>query len=375
MTVYIAGFLISIFLLYYADSRQFRGRDAKIAVVVALLIPCLIAGLRGRNVGTDVVTYAEPLFLCAKSSTSFGAFYAGDIYIAEFYGYTAVSEYELGFLAVCYLSAKVFRSLPVMLFVLQALTVIPVYKGLRAFSDSQPVWLGMSVYFLMYFNHSLNMMRQWIAMAFLFYGFQFLTQRRSGKYFLMVAVAMMFHYSAIAAVGIFFLYQLVAKENTYNKALKMLLLILIGMVTILSLDVLVTVMTLLGLRYGNYFSGELGLMPNQILYRIPILLLLAWRWRYLKENTHYAYFFLLLIVYDLLASQLTSIFANSARIALFFGEYYMLAYPMICMASDSRKNRQTMKLFTLGYLSVYWVYTYVIMGSSSTVPYTSIFSG
>ncbi len=375
MAVYLVGFLISLFLFYYADSKRFHGLDVKISVFLALLIPCLIAGFRYRDIGTDVRVYAEPMFEWAQEASNFSAFWNGVILKADSLTYNKVSEFEVGFVVLCYFSAKVLRSMPVMLFAIQALTVIPIYKGLRAYSHRIPVWLGMCVYYLLYFNQSLNVMRQWIAMAFLFYGFQFLPNRQYRKYFLSIAAAMLFHYSSIVGVAIFCVYQLVAREHSYNRKVKAVLLILIGVVTILSMDLIASLMTLMGLRYGNYFAGALTLMPNQFLYRIPFLILLAWRWRHLKRTTPYADFFLVMVAYDLLASQLTSIFPQSARIALFFGEYSLLAYPMVCMASDSKKNRQAMKVFTVIYLCIYWSYTYAIMNSGNTVPYVSILGG
>lgn len=373
MAVYIVVFLISVFLLYYADSKRFRGLGVKICVGIALLLPCLIAGLRADSVGTDVAVYLKPLFQKAQLADSFQQFCSARIYKIDSMTYASVGEYEIGFLVLCYLHAKVFNSMPLLLFTIQALTVIPIYKGLRAFSKNQPVWLGMCVYYLMFYNMTLNMMRQWIAMAFLLYAFQFMESRQYRRYFLTVGVAVLFHYSAVLGIAIFFVYQLVAKENPYNKRLKVILLILIGIGSILGLDLLVNLISLLGMRYRSYFSGSLMLMPNQLLYRLPVLLLLIWRWKYLKEASPYADFFLVLIFYDLLASQLTSIFSQSARIGLFFSEYYMLVYPTICMASGSKKNRQAMKVITLCYLVIYWLYTYVYMNASETIPYQTCF--
>lgn len=370
--IYIIAFSCSLLLLLLAEIKRFRGYVAHISVAIALAIPCLLAGLRDVSIGTDVRVYVEPLFEAAKASDSILEYYSS----AEFaysWAVTRISDMEFGFTLLGFISAKVFNSLPAFLLMIQALTIIPIYKGLRSFSKQQPVWLGMAVYYLMYFNQSLNMMRQWIAMAFLFYGFQFLTDGRYRRYFLNLAIAFLFHNSAVLGIVIFWVYQLVANENAYNKKVKVLLLLLIGVGSLISLDLFVGVLSLLGLRYGNYISGSLTLMPNQLLYRLPILLLLLWRWKYLKRADRFANFYLVMVAYDLLASQLTSIFGQSGRIGIFFSEYYMLAYPAICVASSSKKNRQTMRLFTLSYLCVYWWYMYVYMGAQETVPYVSIF--
>lgn len=371
MTVYVLCFLVSVFLLYYAESQKFLGRASRISVIIAILIPCMIAGLRHETIGTDVTGYTKELFLVAQETGSFFE-YLSSGYSLYSWDYTAVKDIEFGFVVLCYLSSKVLNSMQFLLFFIQALTVIPIYKGLRVFGKTQPVWLGMTVYYLLFFNQTLNLMRQWIAMAFLFYAFQFLLSNSYRRYFSIVVIASLFHLSAAIGVAIFAIYQLVAKENMHNKSLKVLLLIIIGVVVILGLPLVARVMEYLGLRYADYISGNLELMPNQFLYRIPILLILMLRWRYLRKNNCLTGLFLVVIAYDLLASQLTSIFSQSGRIALYFGEYYMLIYPAVCMASDSKNNRRIMRIFVMCYLCVYWWYTYVYGGSGETVPYISI---
>ncbi len=373
MIIYIAGFLLSIFLFYYADSKRFMGKSTGICVVIGLLIPCLIAGLRDISIGTDARMYVEPLFVCAKTAKSFLEFYQSSIYSLLTYNNEPVASFEIGYLFLTYFTAKIFNSLPVLLFFIQALTVIPVYKGLRAFSNTQPVWLGMVVYYLMFFNQSLNMMRQWIAMAILFQAFPLIVKGQPWRYLIYMAVAMSFHYSAFIGLTVYFTYQLLTRGSTQIKMLKVWFVILLGTLMILSLDKLAALIALFSARYANYISGTITFMPNQLLYRVPILLLFLWRWRYLKQRSQHAEFMLVLVAIDLLASQLTSIYENSGRIACYFNEYYILEYPMLCQSSNYKGNRRVMRWMVIGYLSIYWWYTYVHMGSSETVPYVSIF--
>ncbi len=373
MSIYITGFLLSVFLLYYAESKRFRGRSTRICVGIGLLIPCLIAGLRDISIGTDVKFYAEPLFTCAHTAKNFAEFYRSTIYSLLTYNYESVASFEIGYLILTYISAKVFGSLPVLLFLIQALTVIPIYKGLRAFSDKQPVWLGMAVYYLMFFNQSLNAMRQWIAMAILLQAFQFIVKSQYRRYFISVAVAMTFHYSAFLGIIAFLVYRLLNGGSPKMKRLKMCLIILLGVVLILSLNKIAAFLSILGIRYINYISGTIAFMPNQLLYRAPVLFLILWRWRYLIKRKQPAEFLLTLVAADILASQLTSIYEQSGRIASYFSEYYMLEYPILCQSSKNKGNRRVMRWMVIGYLSIYWWYTYVYMGSSETVPYVSIF--
>lgn len=372
MWVYIIGFIISLFLFYYAEKRKFSGQEAKTCIFFAILIPCLIAGLRSKAIGTDLETYVEPLFQAAERSKTLRA-YLDTGYSLRGWDYTAVADFEIGFTLLIFGIQKLFGDMQVLLFVIQALTIIPIYLGLRAFGKTQPVWLGMAVYFLMFFNYSLNMMRQWIAMAWLFYAFHFLMQDKYRKYFIVLAFALLFHATAILGLAIVAIYRLVARENSYGKTVKALMLCGIGVASIFSLEMLTELLKLLGLNYGSYLSGSVTFMPNQIFYRLPILLLMILQWKRFKKTNVYARFYLLMVIFDLLTSQLTSIYSHSARIGVYFSEYYMLAYPALHMTSARKYNRKVVMWFTLAYLCVYWWFIYVYGGTSETVPYQFFF--
>lgn len=371
MTVYGVGFAVSVLLIYYAESRRFQGRESHVCMCLSLLIPCAIAGLRHHTIGTDVQVYVEPLFEVARSSDSFWDFYRTEFYQTAVWSDVFVYEFEVGFDVLCYICAKVFNSIPALLFLIQALTVIPIYKGLRGFEKTQPVWLGMTVYYLMFFNSSLNLMRQWVAMAILFWGFQLLQCGKYRKYFCVVLMSMLFHFSAIMGVVIAVIYKMTGDDQSHHKKRNTFILVIFGLIAIFCLDILVYVTSWMGFRYENYISGTISLMPRQLLYRLPIIFLIIVRWKKLKSLNHLACFYTVMIAYDLISSQLISIFVYSGRIGLFFSEYYMLAYPAICKASSSPKNRQALRWFVVSYLCIYWWYVYSYGGSSATVPYKS----
>lgn len=373
MAIYIIGFAASLLLLYYAEKREFTGQNAKVSAFFALVIPCLIAGLRAKSVGTDVDTYVRPLFLAAGISESFWDYltvgysqYGWDINI--------VSDFEIGFTVLVFVVQRIFGDLQVLLFVIQALTIIPIYKGLRAFGKTQPVWMGMAVYYLMFFNYSLNMMRQWIAMALLFYAFQFLVAGKYRRYFVIWAIALTFHTTAFLGLATFAIYHLVARENSYGKTIKMLLICVIGAVSILGLEIMTKVLNMMGFNYGSYISGTLQLMPNQILYRLPLLLLFFVQWKRIKKIDKHARYYLLMVILDLLASQLISIYAHSGRVGIYFSEYYMLAYPALYVSASKSDNRKVIRWFVLIFLCVYWWYVYAFGGTGETVPYEFFFT-
>lgn len=370
MFVYLAGFAVSTGL--FAVMPKIKSSQRKYIAFLALLIPCLIAGLRANTVGTDVQVYAEPLFEAAREARSFASFYKSRIYQPVIWIYTTASNFEPGYVLMVYLCAKVFRSMPVLLFLTQALTVVPIYKGLKAFENKQPVWFGMAVYYFVSYNQSLNMMRQWITMAFLLYGFQFLRDGKYKRYVAIMLVALLFHYSAVFGVVVLFVYHSVVTEDKTSAKWRTMVLATIGVAMLAGINMIAVILSRLGIKYAGYITGSFVLMPRQLLYRLPILMLFVFQWKKLKTDNQLAYFYLVMIIYDLLTSQLTSITENTGRISLFFSEYYMLAYPAACEASKRRNNKMIMKCAVLCYILIYWMYIYAIGGSSETVPYVSI---
>lgn len=122
--------------------------------------------MRADTIGTDVKVYVEPLYNAAKQSTGFSSYMNQRWYVIWRYMY--VSKFEIGFTTLVYLIVKFGGSLGTVLFLIHALIVAPIYFGLKRMDKKYPIWLGMLVFYLMFYNTSLNMMRQWIAMAILF---------------------------------------------------------------------------------------------------------------------------------------------------------------------------------------------------------------
>ena len=112
-------------------------------------------------------------------------------------------------------------------------------------------------------------------------------------------------------------------------------------------------------------------MPNQIVLRLPIIILLIIRWRRILTEDELAPFYGSMIVLDLLASQLISINVYAFRIASFFSEYNMLSYSALVYAGNRkyRTNRYVTLFYVLAYMVYYWIYYYVITGTHATFPY------
>ena len=102
-----------------------------------------------------------------------------------------------------YVIAKIIGNLQWVLFFIHILIVVPIYLGLRKFKDLDgKLWLCMLVFYFMFYNVSLNIVRQYIAIAILFYGISSLLNDKRGetKFWISLIVALLFHNSSLLGI-------------------------------------------------------------------------------------------------------------------------------------------------------------------------------
>lgn len=169
MSVYFLTFAISIFFMKFSNSIKNKYvRDSMI--IISLLFPCMIAGLRASNVGTDVHVYVKPLYNLATEATSFFKYYKMSWFDLRHHQ-LFVKEYEIMFLMLVYVSNKIFNNFQVLLFFIEVLMIVPLFLGIRNYKELRgKEWICLSVFLFMLFNTSLNAMRQFVGISIAFWG-------------------------------------------------------------------------------------------------------------------------------------------------------------------------------------------------------------
>lgn len=377
--IYIAAFLVSCIFFWLSEKCK-SGFSKNFFAVIAILVPCILAGLRADTVGTDVKIYVEPLYNAAKESHTFSAYMKQRWFVIWRYMY--VKDFEIGFSLLVFFIQKIGGSFATVLFVIQMLIIGPIFLGLKKMHKPYPIFFGMFVFYCLFYNTSLNMMRQWIAMAILFMAFPYLVSEEKKKYCILVLVACLFHNSAIMGFAILAVYMYSTKKKDsikianfkLDEAMSPIKIFVYGCVALLSLNIITTILSYTGLsKYVGYIQGDTGLylLPSQIFLRLPIILLFVIRWKRILKEDRLAPFYGSMLVLDLLASQLMSINAYAFRIGSFFSEYNMLSYSAMVYAGNRkyRTNRYVTLLYVFVDMLCYWAYYYVIIGTHATFPY------
>ena len=374
VSVYLIGFATSVLILKAANKIMKNQRA--ILILVALIIPCLIAGMRDKSVGTDVQVYLLQMTNAAINATGFSDYMNSSWYMI--WRYLSVSDYEIGFSFVVYIVARIFKNIHAVQFVIQGLVVGPICYSLYRNNKIKDnlCWIGILTYYFMFYNTSLNAMRQSIAMAFVFLAFTYFENNHLKKCIFFTIIAVLFHTSAILGCLIYVVYKYVNAEH--NKSIcigtktidgenvNMLKVIIIGFLVIAGIEIIGKVLMAVGLsKYAGYISGTVRFMPNQIISRLPALLLLIYAKRDNKDFTEFRFYFTMLF-FDLLMAQFTSVNSFAGRIGLYFSIFEIQAFPLIY---DKSRRKIIVFMCLIGYMLFYWWFYYVLNGANATVPY------
>ena len=259
---------------------------------------------------------------------------------------------------------------------LQFLVIFPVYKAIKK-QGSIPLWFGMLIFDCLLFNHSLNMIRQSVAMSFVLLSFIYWTEGLKKKAVVLIVLATSFHLCGVIGLLIIFLYDFVVKDYKNGKKNKILrnrnfnIALMVGITLVLIANIIANILSQFGItRFLMYISGAVTIMPNQIIVRALGLILFLYNFKKISKNTNQeSYFYLLMILYEILVSQFAGVNEYSLRIAQMFTVFDTISYPMACKYS---KYKRVNTILMIMYLIFYWYFYFVLAGTAQTIPYEMI---
>lgn len=385
---YIICFTIS--LLFFRLAERSKKSSRNFFAYVAIMIPCLLAAFRADTIGTDVNAYLIPMFNLARDSHNIAEFFS-DSWM-QLYTPRSVNSIEIGFSLLVYIVAKLFSNLYVLQFFVQLLSILPVYTALANLSDvlkRKVIVIGMLVYFSMCYNYSLNLMRQYIAIGFLVLAFSYLITENRRKFFLFEFIALTFHYASISGLVIFVVNEYILgnfisfrTKITEYKASKYRTFIVI-VASILAVYAIPAIVNLIikffgNIKYIGYIDGAGGVSFNQIILRLPLLVILAINFKRLKYNYGSKVWLLLtsilliIIVAQLVNADGSASSSGAYRIVLYFSCLLILIVP-IMYATPKQRYVTFIRILIVSYFLIWWLY-YFGNTEECTVPYLSIWS-
>lgn len=393
MLIYLLAFSSSCVFAYFArKSSSSRGNFA-FWMFSFLSIACLVtvAGLRDYSIGIDVKNYLRfPIYWKgAVTSSSVGAYLK--FYLRD-------GNKEVLFALLMGLIAQTTGEYRVFLFAAHIVIISGIYIGAvreRKYINFElvPLFFG-----LLFFSHSMNIMRQYMAMSLVFAFFHDLEERKYIRYGIAVCVAMLFHTSALMlmlplAYHIFLYGWKAAPEAAFIKPLsdadstgmlrglfikdaktmKKLFLcaaVFVGEMFLTTVFSILISKGFLNDKYTYYLESN-EVSAATIVMSLLLLELggVALLWKDMKRKHPHASFWVICTVTDLIFQQLSSQMAFGKRIAGSFSLLNMLTLSLMVSSGKRRDKRIAVGAIVLTICLAYWWYMYIYRNANQTYPY------
>lgn len=252
------------------------------------------------------------------------------------------------------------------------------------------LWLGETVYLLCFYNETLNMMRQSMAVVMVMYAFTFVYYNRSWKKFLLIAIpSYFFHHSALIGLSLFIPVLMLGRENIGNKLSKKQM----GTTVIISLlfagvaanfiniaNMAINVNEIFSDRYDHYIEDMTAENARSgirilIFYFVPYLLLY-----FRRKEIKFGYMFLCIALIDAAFYYLRLRMPYLYRISSYYYWFKLLSLSALSIYPIKKKilSDKLYRLILIVTLFFFWRLNYggetssqQMHGAHETMPYKS----
>ena len=375
MLPYLFVFAISIFSTYLAQLCYNRNNKFLFVLfsAVAILTPALLAGFRDSGVGTDTVIYVDDIWNQFKHIKDWDQFY-------KYYKNGSFEDVEFTYLCLNFIASRFGKDIGLIYFISNFVVILFVY--ITAFNNRTRIsmWLLMFVFLFGFYNQSLNLVRQSIALAFGMYFFKYVENRNWIKLIIAFVIIKYTHNTGIFYLGLVGAYYI--SVSKLKLKIPILIITLVCSIFIfMYFDLIIGFLVLTGLlplKFLFYLSGETVDYTSLFIFHFIISMILLTIYVYNsksdKKEELLSYAFLNLLGSILILTSLVSIW--SFRVAfyfLFLSECLFLPRAFYIMKEKYKLEYLLMLVVTIFLIVTVWYKVIIVNNDNDTYPYNSEF--
>lgn len=368
MILYLIVFILSIYFIHCTEIYKMKKVTHNFFVFIALLLPSLLAGLRSYEIGSDTSGYVVYWFNQAAQYKNWFTF------VKYAKGYSI----DYGYATLNFLASRLGQDAHIFLFILCFLELCVLYFTAKRYCVKGAIAFSFMTYYLLYFNDSMNNMRQFPAVLIILYSYRFIKDKKLMPFLMCVAVAATLHISAIIAIVLYPISWLA--RNQFSKL--NLFLITIGiLISCFSFEQIFRILGNFGLnliRYEHYVYGtESGGKYIRLLLFGCIWIIYILNKENYKRKMGESITFLFYSTISLAFTSLMFLGVSNfiIRISYYFDFFVLLYLPSIVKMYETitiKNGRVKIGIKFLGFVALllfYWIVTYVIRNGAETIPY------
>lgn len=326
------------------------------------LILVVVAGFRDKTIGTDTTFYAESVFKDALNYPSL-------------LSYIDNTREESGYALLNYLVAGCTDTLQVLLFVTQIITLLFVILAIFEKKLDKYILFIMTMYMFLFFNHTMNFIRQTMAMSCFLYAYACYDNRKFNKAFVAVVFAFFFHKSVIFGLLLVVLSEVLLKVKLKYQFLILLVLSFLVWSLLNNVEFFVQFFSEINLfeNYQYYTEENMGTGSNvsEILVRTVLILIVLYVRKRGYIDKRDGNLFVLFLLIEIFFFSLSYISMYLYRPGMYVGILSLLYMPKVLAAVEARFEKIVLYSLTCGLFFFQWYWLWIDHGIGETVPYTS----
>lgn len=360
MIPYVVIFTIVIILSLIANKLYPKYKKTSYTVsAIVIIVLSIFAGLRALTVGYDISVYGKYIFERAATYSSLTS------YISTF------QKNEVLYYILNFIVSRFSDNIHVFLFVHQFIIAFIIHLIAYREKKKHNTNLALTIfcYLMFWFNSSLNIIRQSLAIIIILYSFKFIEEKKYLKYYLFLAVAFFFHKSSILMIFLPLMHHIYNKKNSFiHICITSFLLI----ASFFFLDEIFFALARFLPMLENYDKyvvlGFTNLRTRYLIFKIIMLLAILFTY-FCTNNKEKNNSLVAFAAFDVVFYSFSGFVKFGYRISYFFLPFYIIFIPRI-IANIQTKKYRLLYLTVIILLSIaYWVVRYVIEGYDVTIPY------
>lgn len=363
---YIVTFLLSTLLLFIA---QYSKKNIDIVFKTGgVLCLILLAGLRKETVGTDVLYYGKPVFEAASNINN----------VTEFINLASLYSIEYGYLFLNVIIRKLGLDLQTLLLFISVITILFTYKAVNLIPYKNK-WELMLIFDLIFFNQSLNNLRQFMAMSIILYALaEFLFGKHRHTIFYII-IAVLIHRSAIISIGFFSILYVYKRKFVSKIRFIIYLAIIITQALLYYILSFISKLELLGRKYTGHLLESLSSGIDFIGYKwilqilpliiLAILIIKAKKIKLIETDIAFKFLFVFWVISICFNFVYRGEFIE--RI-LWYIDYisFLIGVPyFLNIIKKNIKSIYLIKIYMFISFGGYWFINYIVQKSCETYPY------
>lgn len=348
MAFYIPMFLVTILL-----SKIAQKKNSFLILFMAIITVSLIAGLRGSDVGTDTNAYLVYINRISNGLSNLNIL--------------GINSSEIGFYVIVKSVYCLTQSSQCVLAFFAFATNYLIFKRIWDFKDDISVDLVVFFYLLVLFPTSMNIIRQYLAIAIIFFYSRYIGSTKGNVLFSIACiVASTIHVSAMLGITFLLIYNIIEKKQSAKRIILCVLGVILTIMVVSYLSFYVE-------RYSAFFSYDSPtLSPIIIIRLLPLLAFLfvfknrAVSW--FKDNQRNVIRFITIAYFiGICLSLIGSFYSQANRIGM-----YNLVFELPFVGYACTNNRYR-KLF-LTYYIMFAIFIFAVKvysgGEAGIIPYS-----